>query len=474
MPCFTALSNELYFEILRYLPPPDLGSFFCINKHLYALTAIQRIKHSSLKRRFSTSLDTKQPGSTARLIKSISDDPQIAIYVQHFTINGPSDLRDGDIGEDQDEGKEPVDLNDSDLAQLKIALRDLDYLSVKEVREWIKDLIRAPEEYLINLALTLFSNLTSIDIRCSRDFEQRIYQMELLEEMMWYNSYRESSVGLFAKLTSVTVSGSGDYYGSIDLIEAFATLPSVKIINAERISSGSVPLEGIVLRRGSNVSDLNMSNALLSPHRLTVHLQNFEWLQSFTYSPTSDPQRHYDFDAFTIITALSASAQNSLRELHIRSGSEPQVYMGNLRGFRVLEYLETDAELLFGNSYERSRTRGFSASLPSSIEEVKLHRWHSTDRDLRILLTDLTKSKNDLPNLRSIEFFETTLCEESPTTLEAMCASVNISLKITDSEHVSLPIYNRHRGHYAERQAKKALTRPKGPTRESLTTHQSL
>lgn len=471
MPGFTDLSNEICFEILRYLPPPDLGSFFSINKHLYALTAIQRIRYSSLKRRFSTSLDTKHPDSTARLIKNIMVDPEIALYVQHFTINGYRERRGGD---DQDDERDPVGFTDSDIVQYKRALRDLGYPSSMRIVNSQSDFSSTPEPYLVSLALMFFSpNLTSIDIRYSRDFEiSTFYRLSrrLMEKICQHTDTKSSGV-LFTRLTSITISAPVD--GDIDLIEFFATLPSVKIINAENFASNTDSLEAVAPEKGSNVSDLNIFNADVSPHRLTVHLQKFEWLQSFTYWPKSDPQRRYDFDAFMIITALLASAQNSLRELHIRSSSATSKYMASLRKFRVLEYLEIDTDLLFGNSLEELQyfhfSAYFSALLPSSIEEVKLHGWDSTDDELTILLTDATKSKNELPSLRSIEFFETTHSEQALTTLEAMCARVNISLKITDSEPVSLPIYTRHRGHYAERQAKKALAQ-----RESLRVNQSV
>ena len=458
MACFTDLSNEIYFKILQYLPPPDLGSFFCINQHLYTLTAIQRIRYSSLKRRVSTSLNTKQPGSTARLIKSILVDPQIALYVQHFTINGCSDFKDEPMWDVQ------PGFTDLDMAQLEIALRDLDYLSVNEVQEWISDLSRAPEEYQINLALTLFPNLTSIDILYSLFFIQteEFYRLSrvLMNTIRRYTDTKSSGV-LFAKLTCVTISAPDGCVGDIELIEAFALLPSVKIINADKVVSNTESLEANVPEKSSNASDLNLSNADLSPRRLTIHLHRFERLQSFTYWPTSDPRPRYDFDAFMIITALVASTQNSLRELHIRSGSATPEYMGSLRKFRVLESLETDTDLLFGPSLAEqglAEHRTFSASLPSSIKEVKLHGWRSTCRNLDALLRHLIRTKNDFPSLWKIEFFETTLRKPGTDKLRVMYARVNISLRIRDTEHVSLPIYTRQRGHYVERQAKKALT----------------
>ena len=399
-----------------------------------------------------------------RLIKSILVDPQIALYVQHFTINGPRDLSDGDIGEDQIGERESSNFTPSEIARLGTILRDLEFSSFVESQEWIGDLSQISGEYLINLALTLFSNLTSIDIHCSRDFGNRTYQLGLLADMVCLYTDSAISVSLFAKLTSVTISGGGgpgDYLGDIDVIEAFATLPSVEIINADKVVSHTEALEAIVAEKGSNASDLNISNADLSPPRLTMLLQRFEQLQSFTYWPASDPQPRNEFDAFMIITALSANTQDFLRELHIRSGSATPKYMGSLRKLRVLEYLETDSDLLFGPSLARHLT--FSTSLPSSIKEVKLHGWRSLHVDLEALLLNLISAKDDFPCLTRIEFVETRIRRQRLTRLEVMFAKANISLRITDSEHVTLPIYTRHRGHYAERQAKKALTQ-----RESL------
>ena len=461
MACFTGLPNEIYFEILGYLPPPDLGSFFCVNKHLYDLTAIQRTTYHSLKRRFSTSLDTKQPGSMAKLIKSILVDPQIALYVQHFTINDCSDLRDG---EDPGDEREPAWFTNSEIAQIKNALRDLDllylydYFLFMEVEETMEDVHSAPEYNLIALALMLFPNLTSIDVRGFHDFE-RFYNLRcILADMIWQTLDTESSGVLFPKLTSVTVSAPGE--AAIALIESFATLPSVKIINADKFVASTESLETIAPAKGSKVSDLNISNADFPSYRLTVYLQRFEWLQSFTYWPTNSLEPWYDFDAFMIITALLASTKNSLRELHIRSGSGSEIatqeYMGILRNFRVLEHLEINTDLLQGPHL--SRDEAFLMFLPSSIKEVRLHGCRSLPDNDSFLNINLRSAMNDLPSLRSIGFFGTRFSENQATYLQNMYGRNNICLKLVDSDPVALPIYTRHRGHYAERQAKKTST----------------
>lgn len=450
MACFTNLSNQLYFKILQDLPPPDLGNLFCVNKHLYALTAGHRKRYQSLKRRFSTCLDTKQPGSTARLVKSILADPQIPLYVQHFMLNGCRPT--------SDTSHQILNYTASDTVVLELALRDLEYLSADEVQKWISDFRDAPEGTLISLALTLFSNLTSIHIHYSRDFEYRDGDdtfrrvSALLRDMIYHSTARKSNQGLFAKLISVTISGSdGSFSYYANLVEVFATLPSVKIINIDRIRDFEQSLQAITPARGSNVTDLNICNADLSPHRLIFLLQSFRRLHSFTYWPTNDPQPQYKFDPFLIVTALLACAKDSLRELHIRAGPATPTYMGTLRNFRVLEYLDTDTELLYG--IMGPGLHNFSTSLPPSIHEIKLHGWHE---DFNDLLGDLRKSRIDFPRLRNIEIFQNRFHQDDMAGLRDACAVINISLQLAHHAQGSLPVYDRHRGHYAERQAKKA------------------
>lgn len=164
---FNHLPDDIYFEVLKHLPPPDLGNFFCLNKRLYALTAGYRDTHQSLKQRFSTCSNTKQPSSTARLIKSILADPKIALYVQHFTLNG--------CPEPYYDEAEYLDYTASDIVQLELALRDLGCLCADQVQKWISDIKYASEETLVALALILFPNLTSIDIQYLQDVEYADY-----------------------------------------------------------------------------------------------------------------------------------------------------------------------------------------------------------------------------------------------------------------------------------------------------------
>ena len=464
---FNNLPADIYLEILQYLPPPDLGSFFCVNKYLYALTAVQRGKYQSLKRDFSTCLDTKQPGSTPRLIKSLLVDPQIALYVQHFTLNGCRSISDAP-GQVKSDGRGHFTYRSSATEQLELAIRDLEYPSIPDILEWLRYCRVSEQAGLITLALTLFPNLTSIDLRYSGYFEDAERDNTFtqvccfLREMILDSTKRKGNGGLFTRLVSITISASDGYSSSyFGLVQVFAALPSVKIINVHSIEAFEDPIKATVAMKGSNATDLNISKGCLSPARLMLILQSFERLQSFTYWPTSDPRLQYGFDPFSMVVTLLACAQHSLRELHIRAGSAVAKYMGSLRKFRVLESIETDVALLFPISVNRD---DFLTSLPPSIQQIKLHGWKS-NTCMGILFEGVRIFRNDFPSLRSIECFdvgdadnvEDDWLNKEEAYWQRRLARVNIAVKLVGHGHSPLPIYTRHRGHYAERQAKKAL-----------------
>lgn len=456
MPHFNNISNELYLEILEHLPPPDFGSFYCVNKHLYALTAKHRIRHQELKRRFSK-LNTKQPGSTARLIKSILGDPKIALYVQHFTIDG---LRDR-WGRDQDDMDAPehVEYSTSDMEQLAVAVRDSEYFSFYGIEEWITAMKSGEEHILIALALTLFPNVTSIDYQTSHALSVLLGQtIRFIVE--WDRPGRPLTKLSSANFNAPKNRAHFDPYA----IEFFASLPPVKVISVDRITcSVGGAFEhyftgnGPVLR--SHVTDLNISCGEYPPQRFMPLVQSCEQLHSFTYWSMSGSQPDHLFNAFPIVTTLLASARSSLRELEIRAASETKVCTIDLRKFHALELLDIDASLLFEGPNTR---KNFYSLLPPSIREVKLHGWRPTPKRLRLHFTNLTKARSLLPLLSSIELFETDLSRRDKARLQKMCAKVNISQTFArGGGYSSLATSTRHRSHYAERQAKKVITRSK-------------
>lgn len=101
-------------------------------------------------------------------------------------------------------------------------------------------------------------------------------------------------------------------------------------------------------------------------------------LERFCYWPDHIAVDAQDFDAFWIRTALLFNARDTLKSLTIAAYKRTRKYMGSLKSFGCLEFLETDLRLLIGDPPINIHTP--SSILPDSTKEVKLHVDHLKGR----------------------------------------------------------------------------------------------
>lgn len=474
MPPFQDLPNEILLQILQYLPPPDLGSFYCVDKHIYALTALHRIKYLRYKRRFNAPLNTNRAGSTARLIKNILNEPEAALYIKHWKIDGIRTawgfvVEDGLSEGEDDDYQEHAPYKDEDLESAAEAMRNSEYIPKEDRKWWVDQMKHGHEQGLVALALTLMPNLASLDIRCPEDLDYYGRILQVIEYIANLSNKFPAGPMPLSDLVSVNVADL-DYEDELihpEFIEAFARLPSVRIINANRIGGTGDDLDVLKPLVASNVTDLNISESDIPPQRFIFMMEGFTALQSFTYWPTSDPDRAHNFDPFLITRGLLMSARDSLRELRLKANTAPQSYMGSLHPFRVLEYLDTDMTLLLGDKVNGSNLK-LETSLPSSIREVKLceergQNAFTPNRSSAMYLRDLLESRWEfVPRLSRVEFAYYLMGRVDVMDLELLSEKVGVPLKLTSCGLVSLPTYTKRRGHYAQRKAKKELHQQSG------------
>lgn len=184
-------------------------------------------------------------------------------------------------------------------------MRGSEYIPNDEKDSWITSLKAGEEDVLIALALTLFPNLTSIDVQDSH-LTPRVERI-----IRRISDARYPDRVPLASLINVTI-GTSDSNLFIDpkTMELLATLSSVKTVNAAWVGGASEILEDIVPTKGSNVTDLNVFYGDVPPQRLMLLLQSFGLLLSLTYWPASSPHLEHDFDPFSIVTNLLACAQD--------------------------------------------------------------------------------------------------------------------------------------------------------------------
>jgi len=198
-------------------------------------------------------------------------------------------------------------------------------------------------------------------------------------------------------------------------IEILARLESLRLINAFNVCDPGTDLASFKQLATTKVTSLNISHGDIAPQRLMLLLEGFTSLQSFSYWPggVTGHSRH-PFEPLVITRALLDCAQNSLRELRFRAPGAAQAYMGSVRRFGALEYLEWDTTLLLGDAHESIVK--VEDSLPNSIQAVKLFDGKSSKRH-GLMCADIVRQLIEakaalLPNLKNVERTNPTFQEE--------------------------------------------------------------
>ena len=227
-------------------------------------------------------------------------------------------------------------------------------------------------------------------------------------------------------------------------IEAFAALPSVKVINGHRIGGGEEDVELAEPLENSHATTLNLSACDISLQRKFRFLEGFTYLESCTYWPSSRTEPSQTYEPLLYVWALMIGAKNTLRRLTLRSASDNASYMGSLRRFEALEYLETDLISLVGDFSQTNKT--LEASLPPNIQEVILYDDSSDSHCYEDQLDSLAEEKeSSTPHLSRFKFVfpfgrvdGTGITDWTKTFKEA-----GISLEFEDYDSVPPPVFSK-------------------------------
>ena len=441
MVSFTCLPNEILLQFLTHLEPPDYCSFYGIDHNIHALTGIHRLRYQSLRSEFSKPTNTSEPGLTATLIAKIASLPQAREYVQHWTIDGC--MEEWHLSESDGYGQRHIPYPDPVMNTLENLFREAMHLGQIDKQHVITNMRCGAEAGLIVLALTLLPNLTSLDLQHSSSvFGNMSHLARVIRR--WDSSAPPPSLAL----KRVNLS-KGIFCVTTTFIRDLATLPSIRVINADKIVDDNYRLQAQASRLWySNITDLNLSRADLTPERLMQLLEGLNSLDSFAYWPASDQVRLHKFQPFSIISCLLACSKTSLRRLYIRAGEVTPQYMGSLKQFATLEYLETDLEMLVGRIVGRhSETPAqLESSLPPSIQWIRFFGRPAlfANERCKTLLDGLPALKKICRKLNSVELAGFEIAEASSRDLLEACRYEMFSLKVNNSGPTLCPVFDRY------------------------------
>ena len=402
----------------------------------------------------------------AETLETLLQNPRIALYVRTISVDVYRSPCDYELT-----GYRPYSEDIMELLRQKV--ENTPFILEDEILGWLNALKSGDESAIIALILTMLPNVHSLNLPRSRSAEKFLFGVvkRIVE--------RRDTEAL-SQLTKVKLLPDDSItFEEFDWVRTFATLPSVKAIEAQDIdrdcdcdNHDDDPYGGYtdcvsmcygptspyanynchhlacherqlaLLPKTSTVTHLTFTNCIINTRRLFGFLKGLQALESFEYYSTykfSDPDE--------IVVALVAHAKRSLRKLNLRSDCyDPYACYELPRRFHIDEMtdavtlndlesvkeLETEYDLLLGCG----RRGELADVLPSSIEKVHLRRLFRNARyKVQNDVLDMTARKAErLPNLTELtielhemeEGFDTAMT----STMKQRCEEVGVQLNI--------------------------------------------
>lgn len=398
--------------------PDEIRNFALLSRNVLAMATRILKEDLRLRKKYET-IDNHHPGQasiSARLLKDILRNPDIALYVKTLNLTyweqewrDPSDGSDPSEWDNDYRSDHHVPYTEEDMALYHGAL-DLDDPLLQggiDLLTWKDMLNDGDEDPVVALLFTMLPNLRRL---LFGEIPTATHVLEVIHRI----SMSSTSTSL-SQLKHVELLGESTAEGEhISLIKPFALLPSVReIICWSLVEEGlghDDDLDCYTRSQSSNVTHLTLKDCHGDITKgLSIILEGFTALKSFTfldrgqfsaekYIPTSDP--------FWIRAALQSHTRHCLESLTMRSPVDDRsMCLGSLRYFTVLKQLNVDYHLLIDRHAYRDY-REIADMLPSSIEEIEIHGLDNSDMDtLRGFILQMIEAKaTTLPSLKKLAF----------------------------------------------------------------------
>ena len=381
MASFPSLPNELLIEIWRHvLHPEDIESFAMTSRSIRAVATPFLEEHRALKDTFSTYYTCRSAGkvSAAGLLKEITINPRVALYVKRLVINSWH-------GDWESQAMQVIfvwkhsmlseELNDgltyfhkpyaeTDMQIFEQVVKRNEYAFGNDMFEVLMKAIRdGREDPIVALLLLLLTNLKYLSFKAMEDHP-------LFSQALQHVSNSRDTEALRC-LSDVELTRYAD--DPLLMIKAFATLPSVKRIIGKKMSNAANHhrVKFDLPPRSSNVESLNFQcfdNSGVDLVAILELIKGSKSLKRFTC------HNELDHKMFAIRNALVAHARFSLDTLVLAPSTPTRKSIGSFRGFKALKMLE----IVHTHLADFDPRRGLYSVdvLPSSLEELHLHDYH--------------------------------------------------------------------------------------------------
>ena len=272
-----------------------------------------------------------------------------------------------------------------------------------EVADWIAAIEYGDEDPILALLVLILPKLTTLSLNKLGCTDARLFKT--LSQVSGIGNQPPPA----SRLTKIRYQKkNAEYYNSLSALRPFAALPWVKSLSAWNIRDNDSGHNTYYEYWFSplipfNVVDLQFHSSSIGRKRFAQFVESFRGLESFTWSGLflgRDEAASRSFDPFWVCAALLTHAK-TLVSLTLVFHQTERSFIGDIRSFEVLKFLDTEVHLLL-RERDFLEANSLAYLLPANIEKLCLRSMETDDDEILPLISGMARNKIWLPSLHEV------------------------------------------------------------------------
>lgn len=395
---FSALPNELIFQISQRVQPADLENYGNTSNRIKDIAAPFVQEHRKLKREY-TKIAVNHVAA-AKLLYDMCARPWIAFYPESVELRANKNWKTFANARNREQAalveeitRKRSLIEDDDIRDF---LHRTKFIPAHERDYWLEEITKGDEDYLLALMLVALPNIKTLTIRLDHT------KLESVKEMIRAIKRQAHDINgckALSKLESVYVlekETSSNGVCDLEIFPLLASLPGIKTLHGRNLVGmyRECYRDGWLSYPGAspNIENIYLETCGMSVEGLEKLTDSITGLRSFKYVA------HRSGWGLHRISDLLKNARGTLEELVLSTGSGESRFIGTLRGFTALRHVTVDSDMLF----QRGKIQRAVDLLPASIETATVTGNSLTRPNEELFLADLYRPSFHYPNLRAL------------------------------------------------------------------------
>lgn len=393
---FTALPNELIYQISQRIQPDDLESYGRTSQRVKNIAAPFVQEHRQLRAQY-TKVSLSHVGA-AEMLYDMCSRPWIRLYPRYLEVKANKNWRTFESPRSREKVAqvEVITLKRSQVEEedIRDLLQRTGLIPTHEMHHWFEEIGRGDEDYLFALMLACLPNVERVIVRLDHTRLEQVKDMVRAIKRLPTFPYRPRPL---SRLTDVRVlEREGSDTCDLELFPLLASLPGIRVLHGRNLvgmyrecyRDGWLEYPGA----SSSITHISLETCGMSVEGLEKLCDSITGLRSFKYVA------HRAGWGLHRISDLLKSAHSTLEELVLSTGSGNSRFVGPLRNFTALKHVTVDS----GMMVQRGKMQRAVDVLPASIETATLTGNSLTRAFEEHFLGDLYRPSFHYPNLRRL------------------------------------------------------------------------